>query len=102
VPRRVAWSFAARRDLLSAIQHLVDQSARGPAERLLNEIESAAESLIDLPDRGRNVPELGSPRRELMVEGYRLVYRVRADEVQVLRLIHGKRDFVATWRSPPR
>jgi plasmid stabilization system protein ParE len=48
------------------------------------------------------VPELGPPRRELIVEGYRLVYRVRADAVQILRLIHGKQDFVATWRRPPR
>jgi plasmid stabilization system protein ParE len=102
VPRRVAWSFAARQDLLSAIQHLVDQDAGRRAERLLDEVETAGESLADFPDRGRSVPELGPPRRELIVEGYRLVYQVRADELQVLRLIHGKQDFRATWLSPPR
>ena len=102
MPRTVAWAFAARQDLLSALQYLVDQSALDSAQRLLDQLEAAAGSLSELSERGRIVPELGPPRRELIVEGYRLVYRVRQDRVQILRVIHGRQDFLATWRRRPR
>lgn len=100
MPRKVGWALVARQELLSTIQRLVDQSALGPAGQLLDQIEAAAGSLSNFPERGRVVPEFGPPRRELIVEGYRLVYRVRADEVHILRLIHGKQNFLATWRKP--
>jgi plasmid stabilization system protein ParE len=102
VPRAIAWTLAARQDLLSAIQYLVDQAALDPAGRLLEGIEVAAASLGDFPERGRIVPELGPPRRELIVMDHRLVYRVRLDSVEVLRLIHGRRDFLSAWRRDTR
>jgi toxin ParE1/3/4 len=102
VPRAIAWTLAARQDLLSAIQHLVDEAALEPAGRLLDGVEAAAASLLQFPERGRVVPELGPPRRELLVMDYRLVYRVRQDAVEVLRLIHGRRDFISAWRQDRR
>ena len=97
-PALVAWTLPARQDLLNAIEYVVQQSAPA-AERLLNRLETAAASLTESPDRGRIVPELGHPNRELIVDDYRLVYRVRGTEIQVLRVIHGKRDFMRAWKS---
>lgn len=95
----VAWSLPARQDLLKALEYLLTEAgAPQAAEELLNEVEEAAASLADFPDKGRIVPELGPPRRELLVRGYRLVYRVRT-EVEILRLIHGRQDFLAAWRQ---
>jgi len=68
--------------------------------RLLDEVEAGAASLQHFPDRGRIVPELGLPRRELLVSGYRPVYRVRL-EVEILRLLHTRQDFVRAWRAGP-
>lgn len=55
-------------------------------------------SLAESSGQGRPVPELGLPRRELLIAGYRLIYRVRS-EVEILRLIHGRRDFLKAWRE---
>jgi toxin ParE1/3/4 len=95
----VAWSLPARQDLLKALEYLLTEAgAPQAAEELLDEVEQAAASLADFPDKGRIVPELGPPRRELLVRGYRLVYRVRT-EVEILRLIYGRQDFLAVWRK---
>lgn len=97
----VAWTLPARRDLLKALEYLVTEvHAPRAAEELLDELEDAAASLADFPDKGRIVPELGPPKRQLLVKGYRLIYRVRT-EVEILRLIHGRQDFLPAWRKPP-
>ena len=41
---------------------------------------------------GRIVPELDELNvRELILSNYRLVYRIHAEKIQILRLIHGAR-----------
>ena len=97
-PALVAWTLPAREDLLRAIEYLVEKSPAA-AEKLLNQLEEAAASLAQAPESGRIVPELGPPRRELIVDHYRLVYRVQGSEVQILPVIHGKQDFLRTWKS---
>jgi plasmid stabilization system protein ParE len=100
-PKTVAWTRTARQDLLNTLSYLaLDAQAPSAAARLLDEIELAAASLREFPDRGRIVPELGPPLRELLVGSHRLVYRVRA-EVEILRLLHGRQDFGRAWRRGP-
>ena len=96
-PKTVVWTRPARQDLLNVVAYLA-LDAQAPSA--LDDIEAAASALADFPDRGRIVPELGSPRRELLIRDYRLVYRVRA-EVEVLRLLHGRQDFTRAWRRGP-
>ncbi len=68
------------------------------AQRLATAVVDAAESLAQLSERGRIVPELGDPRyRELLVSSYRLVYRVSDDAVSIVAVIHGARDFRSWW-----
>ena len=95
----VAWTLPARQDLLRAVEYLV-QEAEAPraAADLIDSAERAAIALGEYPQIGHAVPELGLPRRELLVAGYRLIYRVRT-EVEILRLIHGRRDFLTAWES---
>jgi plasmid stabilization system protein ParE len=55
-------------------------------------MKEAAESLAELAERGQIVPEFDdSSIRELLVQSYRLVYRVSENEVVILALIHGAR-----------
>lgn len=97
-PQVIGWTLPAREDLLKAVKDL-GQESPAAAGRLLDRIEEAATSLRHFPDRGRPVPELGLPRRELIVADFRLVYWTRAGDIEVLRLIHGKRDFLRAWRE---
>ena len=96
--RRVRWTPRAASLLEEVARRLADESTSAAA-KLVGDLLEAAESLANLADRGRRVPELGeSQYRELLTRDYRLVYRVNPEEVVVIALIHGSRDFRAWWR----
>ena len=91
--RRVVWSEVATRELDQATEYIAQdslQSAIDVLERLLD----AAQSLADLPDRGRAVPERAESRvRELLVDPYRLIYSAGDSQVVILGVLHQRRDF---------
>ncbi len=65
----------------------------------MREAREAARSLRQFANRGRVVPEENDPDiRELFVRSYRLIYRVRPGEVQIINFIHGARDLAAMPR----
>jgi plasmid stabilization system protein ParE len=71
---RVGWSQGALRDLDSGISCIADDSPEY-AQRVLERVLGAAESLDELSDRGRVVPEgADADTRELLVEPCRLQY----------------------------
>jgi len=95
----VKWTYAARADLLEALEYLTEQSPNA-AESFLAEVETAAASLTHFPRRGAIVRELDFANlRQIIVRRYRLVYRVEEDGVAVVRLIHGSRDLRTAWRN---
>ncbi len=95
--RRVVWSQRARDALDEAVAYIA-KDAPDVARRLLEGILDAARSLETLSERGRIVPELAEPTfRELLRSPYRLIYRVDAEQVIVVALVHEARDF-ATWQ----
>jgi len=97
----VVWTYAARADLLEALEYLSDRLPAA-AESFLTDVEAAAASLTRFPQRGAVVNELDFPNlRQLIVKRYRLVYRVDEGGVAVARLIHGSRDFRSAWRDRP-
>jgi len=50
--------------------------------------------LFEFPEIGRVVPEIGDANiRELFVYSYRLIYEIVPDDIKIIALIHGKRDF---------
>jgi len=52
----------------------------------------ATDRLGDFPRSGRVVPEAAQEGiREIILESYRIIYRVRAGEVEVLTVLHGAR-----------
>jgi plasmid stabilization system protein ParE len=99
VARRVVWAYPARADLRAALEYLAEESHQS-ASKLFEEVEAAGVSLEEFPERGRIVPELKlQDRREIFVQKYRLVYRLERDQITILRLIHGRRDFKAAWKK---
>lgn len=96
--RRVRWTPRAALLLEEVGRRLADESPSAAA-KLVADLLEAAESLATFSDRGRRVPELNdSLYRELLTRDYRLVYRASPDEVVVIALIHGARDFRTWWR----
>ena len=88
---KLIWSPDALQDVDEIAEYISRDSAYY-AQRVVEQIIGAAEILPYQPQLGRVVPELGSPAvRERFVYSYRLIYAVRASELHILAVIHGKR-----------
>ena len=91
--RRVEWSERAFEALDEALAYVAQDSPRA-AERLLSRLLEAAESLSELTERGRIVPELADPTiRELIVPPYRILYEHDQERVRILALVHDAEAF---------
>lgn len=89
---RVEWSDCARDDLDDLVRYISRDSAF--YARLFGErIVLAARRLQHFPESGRMIPEAEDKTlREIIVQGYRVMYRLEAGRVLVLAVMHGSRD----------
>ena len=91
----VIWSARGRSDLRDILAYImIDRPVA--ARRVGRRISDAALSLDTMPRRGR--PVRLADTRELVVRGlpYVLIYRVGAADVEILRVLHGARDWPAS------
>lgn len=88
---RLRWTPLAERDL-EAIAEYVGQDSPAAAARVVLELIEQAESLLpDYPAIGRAGRVLGT--RELVIGHlpYIIAYRVRGQDVEILRVLHTSR-----------
>jgi plasmid stabilization system protein ParE len=84
--------------LEEAVEYIANDSPEA-ARKLAKAVVDAAESLSELSERGRIVPEVGDRRyRELLVSSYRVMYRVSDEAVSIVAVLHGARDFQSWWK----
>ncbi len=88
---KVRWLSLALQDVDAIGNWLGEQKDQEASFRIVGLIWNAGQSLRSLPNRGR--PGRVPGTRELVLENlpYFLAYRVRGDEVQILRVIHTSR-----------
>jgi toxin ParE1/3/4 len=97
--RKIRWAPLAA-DLLEEAVEYIAKDSPDAARRLASAVVAAAESLAELSERGRIVPELGDRRyRELLIGSYRLVYRVSDEAVNIVAVVHGARNFRSWWKA---
>jgi addiction module RelE/StbE family toxin len=88
---RLAWGSRALRDVEAIIGYISDRNAPA-AERLLGIIENAAEQLAAHPYLHR--PGRVAGTREAVVHpNYLLIYRVGAETVEVLAVVHARQQY---------
>ncbi len=93
----VKWSVPARNDL-KQIHDYIATDSKYYARMVIQEIVAKTETLTELPEIGRIVPEISDQNiRELLVYSYRLVYEISARGIEFLAIIHGRRDFNLAW-----
>jgi toxin ParE1/3/4 len=93
VTRSLRWTEHAVDDL-STIAEYVSLSSPINAEQLVDRIARQLEQACAHPESGRMVPEVAAPNiRELQVSPYRVMYRVLADRIEVVSIVHGRRNF---------
>lgn len=91
---RLTWSEPAIANL-QAIHEYISRDAPGRADRFVRRLIAAPEPLRDHPRMGRVVPEGDGRQREIFFDPYRIIYRVEADEVFIVTVVHGARDLAA-------
>jgi toxin ParE1/3/4 len=98
---RVRWTDQAF-ERLAQIEAFIAQDDPKAAERLVDRLIARGEALADQPCLGRRLPELpNGDLREVIVGCYRLVYRVRDEDVVVLTAFEGHRLLTATDLDTP-
>jgi len=61
------------------------------AQRWVNKVFAQVEKLSEFPGRGRMVPEVGDKTiREIISGNYRIIYRLKDQEISILTLRHVK------------
>lgn len=74
------------------IYEYIAQDSKQYATRTVDRLTKTSENLIDFPEIGRKVPEYDfDDIREIFEGQYRLVYRLKKNQVDVLAVIHGAR-----------
>jgi len=91
----VIWASVAETDLINIIEYIAEDSPQN-AIKILAKIRKQASDLYTMPERGRIVPELYDQEilsyRELIIEPWRLIYRVTEQEIYVLSVIDSRRN----------
>jgi addiction module RelE/StbE family toxin len=89
---KIVWTVSAVDDLESVHDYIARDSVIYAAS-FVERIIAAIETLMDLPEVGRKVPEMDNPDiRELIFQNYRIIYRIHSNTIQVLTIIRGSRD----------
>ena len=78
---------------LESIADYIAADSPNYAKAVVKRVVGLTENLSMFPHAGRAVPEFDDPNlRELIAYSYRILYRVRAEDVLVIAIIHGKRS----------
>ena len=87
----VRWTSQAAEDLHSIVEFIARDSSQY-ARLLVVDIFQAVERIAAFPQSGRIVPELNDPVvREVILGNYRLVYRLKDANLDLLTIYHGAR-----------
>ncbi|MFO7884950.1 MAG: type II toxin-antitoxin system RelE/ParE family toxin [Desulfobacteraceae bacterium] len=85
---------------MKKIHAFIAEDSKFYAKKVSQDIIAATETLNQFPEIGRMVPELEEPNiRELIVYSYRLVYEIKSKNIDILTIIHGKRDFLKAYQE---
>ena len=89
---KLVLSKLAKEDLLETWDYIAvhDEVA---ADRYIDYLRERALELLDFPELGRLRSEIASDLRSLLARNHLLFYRIQANEIQILRILHGSRDF---------
>jgi len=94
----VRWSQGALGDL-DAVGEYFERTSHQYARSIVGRLYAAPEVLADHPMLGRVVPEVEVDYiREIVREGYRIVYVVSGDLVEILAVLHGRQDLTRKLR----
>lgn len=89
---KVRWTENALEHLVKIYEYIAVNS-KTYASRMVDRITRRSAQIADFPYSGREVPEYEAENiRELIEHPYRIIYRIKSDQIDVLAVIHGARQ----------
>lgn len=86
---KVYWTNTALGNLL-AIYEYIAQDSSVYAQRMVDKLTRRSEQIVTFPLSGRMVPEYEAEDiREVMEKPYRIIYRIKEGQIDVLAVMHG-------------
>ena len=97
----IEWSRRARADIRNLKAYIAKDSPYY-ARRFTERIVASVEKLAEFPKIGRPVPEAEGREdvRELIYQGYRIIYLAQPERVFIVTIIHGSRNLAAEEIKP--
>jgi toxin ParE1/3/4 len=92
-PRRVLWAPRARQDLREIRRYYARTASPEVADKILREINRVCGWVAENPLARRRRDELMPGLRSAVARPYSIFYRIEQDEIQILRILHERRDF---------
>jgi addiction module RelE/StbE family toxin len=94
------WTDPAVADLENIHDYIARDSA-DYADTVTERLILSVERLRSFPESGRHVPEASDLKvRELIVFGYRVIYRLRKQTVQIVAVVHSARNLAGMKPKP--
>ncbi|MEK6815230.1 MAG: type II toxin-antitoxin system RelE/ParE family toxin [Nitrospirota bacterium] len=97
---KVIWS---RRALLD-VEHIRDyiaQDSPAYAQPFVERLLHATRHLPQFPHSARAMPEADNIRiREVIYQGYRIIYRLCSDAIEIVMVVHGSRNLAGQENKP--
>ncbi len=88
---KVRWTRNATEHLINIYEYIGVNSTTY-AKRMVDRITKRSLQLANFPFSGREVPEYEAEDiRELIEYPYRIIYRIKSDQIDILAVIHGAR-----------
>lgn len=88
---RLILSRRAKEDLLEIWEFIADHDEIA-ADRYIDHLRDRALELLHFLELGRARNEIVSGLRSLLARNHLLFYRIERQEVQILRILHGRMD----------
>jgi toxin ParE1/3/4 len=100
--RRIIWAPSAKQDLREIRRYYARIASPEVADNLLREIGRAGQRIASNPLAWRARDELTPGLRSAFARPYTLFYRVRSNDIEIVRVLHERRDFPALFSKDDR
>ena len=89
---KVHWTRTAEKHLDTLHAHIARDSSEY-ANRMVDRLTARSQQISEFPESGRKVLEFEADQIREVIEGpFRIIYRIKPDQIDVLAVIHGAMD----------
>lgn len=92
---KITWVASARKELDEIIDHIA-KDKKEIAKTIYFKIKDKVQALSNMPQQGRLIPEFQTAGielyREIIEHPWRIMYRIRDNEILILTIIDGRRN----------